>query len=44
MNYRVVSLHGSSFPFHNYSEALLFREANGGVIYQKVYSEKNGKR
>lgn len=43
MNYRVVLLSGSSFPFHNYSEALLFREANGGVIYQKVYSE-NGKR
>jgi len=36
MKYRVL-IGYRVYPFSSYSEALLFQQANGGVIYEQVY-------
>ena len=37
MNYIVV-IYNKSYPFSSYSEALLFKQKNGGSIYIKACS------
>ena len=41
MNYRVV-LWDKIVPFKNYSEALDYKQENGGSIYMLAYSQKYG--
>ena len=36
MKYRVV-IGYKIYPFKSYSEAMLFQQANGGVIYEQVF-------
>lgn len=39
MKYRVISRF-KVISFANYSEALLFKNANGGTIYERIYSQE----
>lgn len=39
MKYRVISRF-KVIPFSNFSEALLFKNANGGIMYERVYTQE----
>lgn len=42
MKFRVISKNFKVSKYNSYSEALSFRNANGGIIYFKIYSQKYG--